>query len=139
MLKSYLIVALRNFSREKSYALINILGLALAIACGIVLSVYVRSEMTYDQHNVNHERIYRMVDKYTTNGKTDEFAASPQAMGPLLKREYPDLVEFVRFRPIGRAVLRVDDIEAYWDDVRMADPNVFDVFTHRDTSRCPFQ
>ena len=56
MLKHYLTITLRHFNREKSYALINILGLSLAIACSLILALYIRSELTYDQHNLNHER-----------------------------------------------------------------------------------
>ena len=132
MLKSYFLAALRSFAREKSYALINILGLALAIASGIVLLVYVESEMTYDQHHVNHERIYRVVAEFTAKGNTSNFAIAPQVLGPLFKKDYPDMIDFVRFGgDKDRTAYKAGDIELHWDDVRTADPNVFDIFTHR--------
>ncbi len=131
MLRSWVLIARRTFVREKAYALINIVGLALAIASGIVLSVYIRSELTYDQHHVNNARIFRVVNEFTSSGKTDRFAASSMALGPLVLRQFPDLGTYVRFRPTGRTVFRVGDTEIYWEDVLMADVNVFDVFTHR--------
>jgi len=130
LLKHYLTITLRHFKREKSYALINILGLSLAIACSLILALYIRSELTYDQHNLNHERIYRLVNVFTVNGKEDRFAATPQVLGPLFLKEYPQVGEFVRFRPVQRGVFTYEGTELYWDDVRMADENVFKVFSH---------
>ncbi|MDP6264426.1 MAG: ABC transporter permease [Pseudomonadales bacterium] len=131
MLKHYLKVTLRHFYREKTYALINVLGLSLAIACALILFLYIRSELTYDQHNVNHERIYRIANVYTTNGKSDRFAASSHALGPLFLKEFPQVGEFVRFRDPGRGLYRYEDTAIFWTDVRLADENAFRVFTHK--------
>ena len=57
---TYFKIAWRSLYREKLYAAINIAGLGLAIACSIVLALYLESELTYDQHNVRHEQIYRV-------------------------------------------------------------------------------
>ena len=130
MLKSYLLVALRSFSREKSYALINILGLALAIASGILLFAYIESELSYDRHNINHERIYRILNEITVGGKTEHFAIAPHVLGPLFKKEHPDLIDFVRMTGGKEHTFRVDEIELIWDDLLTADVNFFDVFTH---------
>ena len=65
MFKNYILIALRRLTREKTYAAINIVGLALGIACCLILGLYLRSELTYDQHYRNHERIYRLVNEFT--------------------------------------------------------------------------
>ena len=130
MLKSYILIALRRLAREKIYVFINILGLSLGIACCFVLGLYLRSELTYDQHHSKHERIFRLVDEITTAGKVDAAAVTSQAIGPLLTREYPELGEFVRFQRTGRTMLRRDDTEFFWEGIFLADPNVFDVFDH---------
>ena len=96
MLKSYLLVALRSFSRDRVYALINVFSLALAIASGILLFAYIESELTYDRHHVNHERIYRIFNEIQVGGKTEHFSITPPVLGPLFKKEHPDLVDFVR-------------------------------------------
>lgn len=131
MLKHYILVLFRNLRREKGYALINVLGLALAIACCLVLTLYIRSELTYDQHNADHERIYRVVNEFDTNGQSLRAAASSPALGPLFQKSYPQTGEFVRFSSVARGVFRSDDAELYWEDVLFADENVFDVFTHQ--------
>ena len=131
MLKHYLKVTLRHFYREKSYALINVVGLSLAIACALILFLYIRSELTYDQHNESHERIYRIANVYNANGKEDRFAVSSHSLGPLFVKEFPQVGEFVRFRDPGRGLYRYEDTAIFWTDVRLADENVFRGFTHK--------
>lgn len=130
MLKSYILIALRRLAREKIYVFINILGLSLGIACCFILGLYLHSELTYDQHNSKHERIFRIVDEITTAGKVDAAAVTSRALGPLLTREYPELGEYVRFQRAGRTMLRRDDTEFFWEGIFLADDNVFDVFDH---------
>jgi putative ABC transport system permease protein len=55
MTNSEIKAALRTFYREKSYALINLSGLSLAIACCLLLGLYLRSEPAYDQHYMRHK------------------------------------------------------------------------------------
>ncbi|GAB1264146.1 ABC transporter permease [Aurantivibrio infirmus] len=130
MFKNYLLITLRNLYREKIYAGINIFGLSLALACSLILVLYIRSELSYDKHHLNHERIVRITGQFTSSGTTNYFAITSTALGPLLIREYPQVGDFVRFQPVPRGVLRNDDVSLYWDDVYLADDNVFDVFTH---------
>jgi len=129
--RNYLLISVRTLYREKIYALINVVGLALAIACCLILLLYVRSELTYDLHNLNHENIYRIAVEFTSNGKSDRFAANSAALGPLLLKDYPQIGDFVRFQPVARNAYKFEDLKIYWDDVYLADDNVFDVLTHK--------
>ena len=132
----YLRITLRLFAREKLYTLLNVSGLALGLACCLVLGLYLWSELTYDRHHANHERIYRLVSniKYG-DGRSATLAISSTAMAPMLMEEYPDYFKgYVRFRDVSRPtpqMLRVEDHKAYWKHVYLADDNVFDVFTHQ--------
>jgi putative ABC transport system permease protein len=81
-------VALRNLKREKLYALLNVAGLALGIACCLVLSLYLWSELTYDRHHVNHERIYRVANHFTFgDGRGSDLALTSGVLGPMLAEE----------------------------------------------------
>ncbi|GAB1269159.1 ABC transporter permease [Aurantivibrio infirmus] len=134
MLENYLLVMLRGFKREKVYVLINIIGLSLALACSIILGQYIHSELSYDQHNINHERIARVAVEVNTNGQYLSTAESSPALGPLIERSYPQVGDYVRFNHIGRdTVLRTDTLKYSWEDIYFADNNVFDIFTHRAT------
>ena len=60
MLKNYLKVALRTLRRQKGYAAINVLGLALGLACCVLILRYVLHETSYDRFHPNAERIHRV-------------------------------------------------------------------------------
>ena len=63
MLKNYLKTALRNLVRNKSFTIINTLGLAIGIACCILIILFVRDEISYDKFHEKHDRIFRVVEK----------------------------------------------------------------------------
>jgi putative ABC transport system permease protein len=131
----YLKIALRNLRREKLYTLLNVSGLALGLACCLMLGLYLWGELTYDRHHANHERIFRIATHFTFgDGRSSDLAVSGSALGIMLAEEYPDYFKaYVRFREASRPnplVLRHQDQIAYWDDVYLADDNVFEVFTH---------
>ena len=130
---SYLKITLRKLYREKLYAAINIAGLSLGIACCIILSLYLRSELTYDQYNVNYKKIYRVVNEFNLNGKVDTFAITSPVLGLMLKEEYPNIVkDYVRLRSVGQKILyHYKDKAFYMDNVYFADDNIFKVFTFK--------
>ena len=133
---TYLKIAWRGIHREKLYALINIAGLGLAIACSVVLGLYLKSELTYDQYNVNYKQIFRVENEFVTVGSEDRLAMSSEVIGEMLKEEYPEVVlDYVRFRPASpgsaNAVLfKHGEDSYYWNNIYFADDNVFDIFTH---------
>jgi putative ABC transport system permease protein len=133
-MRNYLAVLLRNFRREKLYTAINLAGLSLGIACCLVLALFLKSELTYDQHFAGHERIYRVVNEFTTGGNNDKFAHTSQALGPMLAAEYPAVIKaYVRLRDgggRGGAAIRHGDTVFYWQHAYFADQNVFEVFPH---------
>lgn len=132
-MRNHVIVALRNLRREKLYTAINVAGLSLGIACCLILALFLRGELTYDRHFTGHEHIYRVVNQFTTNGKTDTFAVTSRSLGPLLATDFPEVKAFVRFqRNSGDAglVLRHGDDTRIWKKPYFADDNVFDVFHH---------
>lgn len=130
MFKSYFRTAFRNLSRDRYYAFINILGLAVAIACCLILGLYLKNEFSYDQHNVNHQRIFRVVNLLNTNGFIEDFALTPQLLGPLLQRDHPEVQGFVRFQRLQTTLMRHADLALYQDSVMFADQNVFAEFSH---------
>jgi len=131
---NYLVVLLRTLQREKLYAAINIAGLALGIACCLILGLYLRSELTYDRHYPNHERIYRIVNEFTTNGTTDTFAVTSHVLGPMLMADYPQIKAITRFQDNANnssvAIHHGNDVY-FWDRSYFADDNVFDFFKQR--------
>jgi putative ABC transport system permease protein len=130
----YLKVALRNLRREKLYAVLNIAGFALGIASCLILGLYLWDELTFDRHNVNHERIYRVVQRVSSADFESSIAMTSSALGPMLVEDFPDVigqhVRFYRAAANQRTLLRSNGESAYWQTY-VADDNVFDVFTHQ--------
>lgn len=133
MFTNFLKVTLHTLYREKVYAAINICGLSLAIACCVIIGLYLHSELTYDLHNKNHKQIYRVANGLVVNGKEDIGSLTPQLLGPMLTEEYEEVKGFVRFKQIPnvKLAIRYEDTVFYWKRVMIASDNVFDVFTHR--------
>jgi putative ABC transport system permease protein len=135
-MKRYLKIALRQLAREKLYTLLNVSGLALGIACCLVLGLYLWGELTYDRHHVNHERIYRIAThlKYS-DGHSSDMAITSSPFGPMMAAEYPEYFKsYVRFRALSRphmTLFRSEEQKAYWSDVYLADESAFEMFTHK--------
>lgn len=130
MLNNYLRVAFRKFGREKLYSLINLAGLSIAIACCLILGLYLKSELSYDQHHLNHENIYRAATDFTTDGKVDRFSLTSPVLGLMMAADFDEIESYVGFRHLARDYYYYEDKAFVWDDTYEVSDNVFDVFTH---------
>lgn len=138
MFKIYLLVALRKLAKEKLYVTINLLSLAIGIGSFLILALYVRSELAYDQHFSNHENIYRLSSQLQrANGDVADYAKSGDGMGPFLVGDYPQLDSYVRFRDTFENVFTYQETRIAWEDIYTVDDNVFDVFEHEILSGDP--
>ncbi len=116
---------------EKSYALINLAGLSLAVVCCLILGLYLRSELKYEQHNVKYRQIYRVVHAFTHSGPPDRLAMTQIPLGLMLKENNPEILDFVRFiEPPVAVLIRSNGTTRYWQKVYSTDENVFKIFTH---------
>lgn len=133
MLKNYVLTTLRSLRRDWGYALINIAGLGIGIACFMILALYLTSELTYDRQVPNHENIYRIAVELENERRQDHVANTSRFMAPLLAQDHAEILDYVRFFPAsqdGRLILRSDDVSFFWPDAYLADPSIFAVFQH---------
>ena len=83
-------------------------------------------------HNSKYKQTYRVVNEYTFNGKADTYATTSQLLGQMLKNEYAEVKDYVRFLVKNQKVLmRIDDKAFYCDTTAVASKNVFDYFDHK--------
>ncbi len=130
MIKNYLTVAVRNIARNKTFSAINILGLAIGMACCILILLYVQDELSYDQHHEHAHRIYRIAVEGKIAGTMRQYAVTPLPMGPALVKDYPEVIEAMRFSRAEPKTL-VEDQHGhffYESGVVFTDPNFFEVF-----------
>ncbi|MGH7451343.1 MAG: ABC transporter permease, partial [bacterium] len=129
MLKNYLKIAFRNLVKNKTYALINIAGLAIGMACCVLILFYVYDELSYDRHHENAERIYRLTASYPTTGK--HWACIGPPVGPALKAAIPEIEQVARFKfsDGNRPFLRYEEKQFQEDDILYADSTALLVFS----------
>lgn len=131
MFKMFFLVAIRKLLKERVYVVVNILSLALGIGSFLILALYLKSELTFDQHFADHDQIYRISTHFTfSNGASSDFAITQEGIGPLLVQDFPQLGSHVRFRNSSQNVLTYENKRFSWDDIYLVDENVFDVFEH---------
>ncbi len=134
MIKNLLLVALRNFKRDKWYSLLNILGLTIGITFSLFLIFYIMDELSYDRHHEKADRIFRIGSYIKEPDKdTMRWSATPFPMAPALADDYPEVEEAVRFinAGSGKVMYKNGDLRLYEEKVFFADSNVFRVFTHK--------
>ena len=71
MFRNYLVIALRNIVRHKLYSFINIAGLAVGLACAILIILFVRDELSYDKWIPGSDKLYRVETTYHVPGRGD--------------------------------------------------------------------
>ncbi len=130
MLQNFLKITLRNLARNKVYTAISITGLALGISSCLLISLYVSSELSYEDFHEKNERIYRLTSKLFFNGETTA-ARTSLAAGPTMMEEYPEVENFVRFQgPSSSTDVTVNDRVFSIDNLWTTDSTVFEVFTY---------
>ncbi|HKR23997.1 MAG TPA: ABC transporter permease, partial [Allosphingosinicella sp.] len=129
MWQSYLTAGLRAFARDRTYALINVLGLALGFAACLMILLYVRYELSYDSWIPNAENIYQVQTDYAPqeNGDDLNLQMSSYVAGLALERDFPQVERRVYLLPNIATVIRRGQALAV-RDAAMVDGPFFDVF-----------
>ncbi|MBE0665840.1 MAG: ABC transporter permease, partial [Candidatus Aminicenantes bacterium] len=130
MIKNLFKQTFRLLGRDKFHSLINIFGLGLGIACCLIGLLFVQSELGYDRHHANHERIFRYGVEMTIGGVTSIQSGCNPGAGPLLKDFIPEIESFVRIGYLGETLVRKQDRAFSEENFLWADPGIFNVFSH---------
>lgn len=110
MLQNFFKTAARIILKQRSYALINFIGLTSGIALTLLIVAYVRSEMNYDLVHEKIDRLYRIKYK-APNGL--ELASSPPPVAPAMKDFFPEVEEAGRLYGRNVSIKRADQEEAF--------------------------
>lgn len=127
MFSNYIKIAFRNLIKYKSFSVINLSGLAMGLACSILILLYVTDELSYDRFNEKGENIYRVVKDHIYSGNILPVAVTPAALGPALKDEYPEIVEASRVKYYRRTIKQDDNF--YSEKLLYADPSFLTMFS----------
>jgi len=132
MFMNYLKITFRTMKKQKGYSFINIAGLAVGMACCMLIMLWVQDELSYDRFHEHADDTYRVV--YVSSASKQ--AATHGPLAAALKERYPEVVESVRIETAPRMVLsyRSEDKHAgdrtfYEDRIILADPSLFSIFS----------
>lgn len=128
MVFSYLKTTLRNIRNNKIYSLINIIGLALGLACFILIILWVAHEMSYDRFHTDSDKIYRITCHSVFQGEHIDAIGTPAPLAPAIIKELPEVAYAARIRWFPRIIFKYGSNAFYEDKVLGIDPSFFEIF-----------
>ncbi len=132
MFKNYFKIAVRNLWKNKGCSAINILGLAIGMACSLLILLFIKDEQSYDRFNQHSDRIYRIVkDFINDDGSRIPDATTPAALTPALIHQVPEIEKITRIFPNWGAtwLIKYGDKKIVEEKLWRVDSSFFDVFT----------
>lgn len=131
MFRNYFKIAVRHLQRHKFITVINISGLAVGMACCILITLYVRDELGFDRFHRNADNIYRVTTQLTSpTGVTDYGAITQFPIGPNLKKDISSIKESVRIYAPGNTLYTAGDKKIWEEHTGFADEPFFRVFNY---------
>ncbi len=132
MFRNYFTVAIRHLSRRKGYSFINVMSLALGIACCVLIMLYIRDELSYDRYHGKADRIYRVVAEERQGGGVIRTIRTAEVMTPtarFMREDFAEVEDMVRLNPpVNAWMVKYGDRGFYERDFYLADSSVFNVF-----------
>jgi putative ABC transport system permease protein len=133
MFRNYIKIAFRNLRRQKQYSFINIGGLAIGLACCILILLWVQDELSFDRQNEYSDRIYRIERHFLgSDGATvGAFCSLAPSFTPFLKADFPEIEKIARFTEMSRTLVNYENKNFYEDRFCFAEDELFDILSIR--------
>jgi ABC-type antimicrobial peptide transport system permease subunit len=130
MLRNYFKITVRTIKRSKVYSFINISGLAVGMACCILILLWVKDELSFDRFHENADMIYRVTDLYyDSSGGHFSSSTSAWPLAEALKTDFPEIVESARLRILTNRLISYKDKKFYENDFVAVDPSFLKMFS----------
>ncbi len=119
----------RIVKNQKSYFLINIIGLSIGIACSLLIALFIIHELSYDKFNVKEKRIFRLVVTGKAGDQEMNYAYTSAPIGPTMLREFPEVEDFTRLNTKTGVLVQYLDNIFIEDSYAEADSSFFNIFS----------
>ncbi len=129
MLKNYIKVAFRNMRRHKGFSFINIVGLAVGMACAMLILLWVQDELSYDRFYEDVEDIYRVVREVHEPGHTFHTTYTSAELCRVMRDEFPEIVAAAAINGRPRVLFEHANKAFYEEGLVQVDPSFFEVLT----------
>jgi len=133
MWKNYLKIVTRNFRKNIGYSAINLAGLAVGLACCILILLWVQDELSYDRFHKNKDQLYLMVRQEVGARNETGSATIPFALAPILKEEFPEILDFSRYQERSwqeSPMIAYGDKRFYESRMSLVDPSFLRMFSY---------
>jgi len=127
MIRNYTKIAWRNLRRHRGYSFINITGLAIGMACCMLILLWVQDEMSFDRYHKNADNICRVIQDINFSDHSTSWAINQGPLGPSLENDFPEIVDSCRMT--GRVVTINSGDMRYDEVVGMVDQSLFSMFS----------
>ena len=135
MIRNYLLTAMRALRKSKVSAVINISGLAIGMACCLIIFVYVKNELSYDTFHSQSDRIFRFYTIDEALGVTSNSVGITEPVMPAAaKAEIPEVLNTTRVLSQGRTRIELGEDYVYAEDAKSVEPSFFDIFDYNLTT-----
>ncbi len=134
LLRNYFKVSYRYLVKNRTFAIVNILGLALGMAAALLIYDYTRFEKSFDTFHVNADNIFRVTTAWNpTSTPGDVRATSVPWSGPGVKEAFPEVIAYSRFAPLhamsGDKTISYNGVQIEEADIFLADPGFLRMFS----------
>jgi putative ABC transport system permease protein len=127
MFKNYIKSALRFLKHNRVFAIINLIGLSIALAVSFLILIYVINELSYDHFNKNRDRVFKVINYYVD--LKQKFSDTPYILATALKKDFPQVEKAVRIKSMRGFKLKLKEEFIPIDAVLATDSDIFDIFT----------
>ncbi len=127
MLKNYLLLAIKNFRKQKMFSLINLLGLTVGITCCLMIFLFIMNEFSYDKFHKNGKNIYRVMRVSHQSGDEIPYLSAPYATA--LRNDYPDAIQHTLRVLLDQDLMSYKNVSFNEKKVILADSNFFSFFS----------
>src|SRR3989337_2433231 len=111
MFRNYLKISFRSLWKNRLYSSINILGLAIGLTCVLLVTLFVKDELSFDKFHHKASQIFRVTTTVINkDGSRETIGNSGQVQGPSFKAAIPEVTEFVRLMGVGFNVEAEDKV-----------------------------
>ena len=128
MFRNYLKIAWRNLWRNKTYASINILSIAIGLAAFWMIALYIGDEFSYDRNQPDADRIYRVAQHASWEGGKLDLPLTAPIFAPAMKRQFPEVAAATRIDMEGGGIITYAGKNLKVGDIIVSDNDFLKVF-----------
>ena len=129
---NYLKIMIRNVRKNIGYSAINVVGLAIGLACCLLILLWVQDELSFDRFHENKDQLHCMIRQEVDAKDETGSIAVPFALAPILKKEFPEILDFSRYQErswLESPVISYGENTFYEAGMALVDPSFLRMFS----------